>query len=203
MPESENRSVILDSVCKSFGEKIVLKNFSLKIPYGSKTVIKGPSGCGKTTLLRILAGLIFPDHGTVTGTQGKKTAVLFQEDRLFPTLTALENVSAVVPGNSKKEVAAKILTALGLGDPENLNSYPAQLSGGMKRRCAIARALAYDADIVLLDEALKGLDAENAENCARVIHSYTADKTVVSVTHLDTSLEKDYQNEVVMPMNTF
>ncbi len=198
MSEIENKAIVLNGLTKSYGEKRVLDNFSASFPYGSKTVIKGVSGCGKTTLLRIIAGLTLPDSGTVTGTADKKISVLFQEDRLFPTLTALGNVAAVIQDGNRKKIAADILGMLGLGDKKDLDSYPSQLSGGMKRRCAIARALAYDGDIVLLDEALKGLDRDNAEKCAQVIRTFTENKTVISVTHLATSLEDDFENTLIM-----
>ena len=183
-------SITAEKLCKSFGEKNVLKDLSFSVPYGSVAVIKGASGTGKTTALRILAGLTQQDSGTVLGVEGKTVAFLFQEDRLLPWLTALQNVEAVITDKAKKHIARDILTELALGDEKDLTSYPSELSGGMQRRVAIARALAYEADVIILDEALRGLDAANVENTVKVIRKYTVGKTVISVTHHLSEIEE-------------
>ncbi len=181
--------IICRNISKSFGEKQVLKDFSFEFPYGLVTAIKGDSGCGKTTLLRIIAGLENADSGEVTGVDRSRVAFLFQEDRLFPWLTARQNVEAVINDKSKKALAVQILTELGLGN--ELGAYPAHLSGGMNRRVAIARALAYDSDVLILDEALRGLDERNIENTVAVIKKYAKGKTILSVTHAPSSLEEN------------
>lgn len=139
----------------SFGQHSVLENFRASIPFNGTTVISGPSGCGKTTLLRVLMGLQKPDSGVVTGLENKKLSVVFQEDRLLPWMTALENVALI----SDQTVARDILLELDL-DEEALRQRPDALSGGMKRRVALARALAYDGDLLLLDEPFTGLGRE-------------------------------------------
>lgn len=179
--------IICRSISKSFGEKQVLKDFSFEFPYGSVTAIRGESGCGKTTLLRIIAGLEKADTGEIFGVQNGKIAFLFQEDRLFPWLTARQNVEAVIKDKTRLSLATEILCELGLKN--ELNAYPSQLSGGMCRRVAIARALAYDSDVLILDEALRGLDEKNIENTVAVIKKYSAGKTIISVTHAPSSLE--------------
>ncbi len=181
--------ITCEGICKSFESKQVLKDVSFSIPYGSVAVIKGESGIGKTTLLRIIAGLEQPDCGTVEGVANKKTAFLFQEDRLLPWLSARKNVEAVIKDKEKKTLAVQLLTELGLAD--SLSLYPARLSGGMKRRVAIARALALDGDILILDEALRGLDEANIQNTVSVIKKYSKGKTVISVTHAPSFLETE------------
>ena len=183
----ENNAIICRNISKSFGQKQVLSDFSASFPRGSVTAIMGASGCGKTTLLRIIAGLEKADNGEVLGIDKSRLAFLFQDDRLFPWLTAKQNVEVVIKEN--KNLATELLTALGLKN--ELNSYPAQLSGGMCRRVAIARALAYDSDVLLLDEALRGLDEKNIENTVSVIKAFAGDKTIISVTHSPSSLEEN------------
>jgi NitT/TauT family transport system ATP-binding protein len=185
----ENNTIICNNINKSFGQKQVLSNFSAEFPKGTVTAIMGASGCGKTTLLRIIAGLEKADSGKISGVNKNKTAFLFQEDRLLSWLTAKQNVEAVIKDKSKKELAAEILSELGLGN--DLDAYPSELSGGMCRRVAIARALAYDSDLLLLDEALRGLDEKNIENTVYVIKKYSGGKTVISVTHSLSSLEEN------------
>lgn len=163
-------------VGKSFGEKAVLNSVSFELKQGSVTCIMGQSGCGKTTLINIILGLIPPDYGTVTCC-AKKTAVVFQEDRLFEDYTALSNVKAV----SDKEKALEALSSVGLKGEEykRIN----EMSGGMKRRVAIARALAYDADFIIMDEPFKGLDADTKSKVLNYILNATKGKTLLLVTH--------------------
>ena len=168
----------IENISKSFGGKRVLSDFSLSIPENEMTVITGQSGCGKTTLLRIIADLEKADGGTVS--DAGRISFLFQEDRLFAHLTALQNVQTVL-GKSERGKAAQMLSYLKLADA--LNKYPRELSGGMKRRTAIARALAFDADTYIFDEPMKGLDLALKEETAAVMAKMTAGKTVIVVTH--------------------
>lgn len=193
----ENNAVICRSISKKFGEKIVLKDFSFSFPYGEISVIGGASGCGKTTLLRIIASLEKADTGEVLTAPQSKISYLFQEDRLFPKLSVKKNVEAVIEDKQKKPLASEILCELGLKN--ELNRYPSELSGGMKRRVAIARALAYGGDILLLDEAFKGLDEQNAENAADIIKKYAKGKTIISVTHTPSTLEKNASVRLLLP----
>lgn len=191
---NSDKGIRLENVSKSYGEKKVLDNLSLFIPYGSVTAVTGGSGCGKTTLLRLICGLEKADSGTISGVSKKEVSVLFQEDRLLPWLTALENVEAVIKDKKEKPLAAQILSDLGLGDKKDLSSFPAELSGGMMRRVAIARALAYKSKVLILDEALRGLDEKNFENAASVISRYRDGRTVISVTHVMSSIEENADN---------
>lgn len=178
----------LQSVYKSFGSAAVMKDFSLVLNPGSIHCLFGPSGCGKTTLMRMLAGLITPDRGSMTGVEGGETAFVFQEDRLLPWLTARENVSLVLESRRSRRqaaaAAAACLAQVGLG--AFLDAYPEELSGGMKQRAAIARALAYGGGTLLLDEPFKGLDHSlRLELMELVLDRFTAGeaRTVVMVTH--------------------
>ena len=165
------------NVSFSYGGKAVLKNFSLDIKSGEKTALLGVSGCGKTTLLHLTAGLYKPDSGKICGELGKCSFV-FQENRLLPWYTSAENLTAV---GISPEKAAEYLLKTGLGGCENL--LPEELSGGMQRRLAIARALAFGGDSFFFDEPLQGLDPKTAEEILTFIQSETAGKTVLLVTH--------------------
>ena len=141
----------LTNVTAGYPGKTVLRNLSLSLPETGAVALMAPSGYGKTTLLRVLAGLLKPESGTISGLENKKIAFLFQEDRLLPWLTAEKNVSIV----SDAEKAHFWLQAMEIDNP---GQYPHEMSGGMQRRAALARALAFGGDILLLDEPFKGLD---------------------------------------------
>ena len=141
----------------SYGEKRVLEDFSLTLPLEGVTVLSGPSGCGKTTLMRCIAGLERPQGGTVSGIVPSETAFLFQEDRLFPWRTAEQHILDVLP-KARRGEADRWLALAGL-EAEKA-AYPAALSGGMKRRLALARALALGGKLYLLDEPFTGVDGD-------------------------------------------
>jgi NitT/TauT family transport system ATP-binding protein len=154
----------LKNISLGFGGKPVYENFSLKIPTDGVICITGRSGRGKTTLCRIIAALISPDGGEISGLPFRP-AFMFQEDRLLPWLSALDNVSAV----SNREAAGRWLGSLELSGDVAL--FPAEMSGGMKRRTALARALAYDGDFLILDEPFTGLDPALCGTAAKLILS--------------------------------
>lgn len=149
----------LNNISFSYGDKKVLDRFSLKLQRGEILAIMGPSGCGKSTLLHILAGLQKPTDGSILSS-ATQTAVVFQEPRLLPWLTVAQNICAVLPKGFVGAEAriASALQAVGLAESANL--YPDALSGGMKSRAALARALAYGGDLYLLDEPTSALDEE-------------------------------------------
>lgn len=132
--------------------QIIINSFSAKFNKSERVCICAPSGAGKTTLLRLITGLETPCSGFISIENKAKLGFVFQNDALLPWYTAKQNAS--VAGNSDK--AVQLLYKFGLGDC--LNKYPAQMSGGMNRRVAIVRAMTYDAEILLLDEAFKGID---------------------------------------------
>ena len=150
-------------------ERPVLRELSLEIPEGGRVCLTGASGQGKTTALRLLLGLEQPQSGTVIRPEGTRFSVVFQEDRLLPWKTALED-------------ARCWLTELGLGG--SLDALPETLSGGMKRRAALARALAHPFDVLVLDEALTGLDdAAKARCLAAIDRAVGPQKTLVMACH--------------------
>lgn len=157
----------------------MLDGFSATFPAGLCTCIMGPSGCGKTTLLRILLGLEAPDAGTVTGRPDRCSAV-FQENRLFESFSALSNLSAVAK-NGEKSLLLQHLKELGL--EESAHAPVSTLSGGMKRRVAIARAVLAPGDLLVLDEPFTGLDRETKELVLSYVKQHTKGRTLVLVTH--------------------
>ena len=151
-------SIELRQVNISFAGQPVLKDFSFIVPKSGLTCFVGPSGCGKTTLFRCLSGLIKPDSGVVRGLSGLTISLVFQENRLLPWFDAAENVALAIANDREQALAA--LTAMEL--VEAADKLPNELSGGMQRRVALARAWAYHGDILLLDEPTTGLDEELA-----------------------------------------
>lgn len=178
--------ITLDKISKSYSGKTVIDNLSAVIPDTGITLITGASGAGKTTLLKIIAGLERADSGEIRGTGDRKLSMVFQEDRLLGgSFTALENVTLVcdtVP-------AEKWLDAMELGNVKNKKT--AELSGGMRRRVALARALAYGGDILLLDEPFKGLDAQLRERILPHIAEFSRNASVILVTHDRVNLTAD------------
>lgn len=157
MPAAEPK-IELREVSLALDGKAVLEQLSLHIPADGVTCDRALRR-GKTTLLRLIAGLIRPDAGEITGVPDRPS-FLFQEDRLIPWLTARGNVRAVLPPSGGAQ-ADRLLREVGLD--ADADSYPDALSGGMRRRVALARALAYGGGILLLDEPFKGLDPELME----------------------------------------
>lgn len=143
------------TVC--YGEKRVLDDFSLVLPETGITALSGPSGCGKTTLMRCIAGLEQPRSGTISGIAPSETAFLFQEDRLFPWRTVEQHLTDVLP-KSRRGEAGRWLALAGLEAEKT--ALPAALSGGMKRRLALVRALALGGKLYLLDEPFTGVDGD-------------------------------------------
>ena len=175
--------IFADHISKSYNEIPVLSDFSLRLPEHGIIGLSGPSGCGKTTFLHIMAGLIEPDSGSITGLAGKKTGVVFQEDRLLPWLTAQENIDLIVKNST---LTQQWLDAIQLSD--KADSYPSELSGGMKRRLALARALAFDCDLLLMDEPFQGLDDMLKETLYPLVRDAALTKPVVMVSHDITEL---------------
>lgn len=155
----------------SYGEKRVLDDFSLTLSERGVTVLSGPSGCGKTTLLRCLAGLERPRSGSIQAPPPHKTAVLFQEDRLFPWRTVEQHLRDVLPQSRWREVP-RWLALAGLSGEEG--SLPASLSGGMRRRLALVRALALGGQLYLLDEPFTGVDPARVRHLMEALRSLDA-----------------------------
>ena len=167
----------INNLTFSYEDKNIFNNFSLEIKNGEKIWLSGPSGCGKTTLIKLMLGLLKPQKGEIN--LGNLTpSVVFQENRLLPFYTVMQNIELV---GGDKEKAKEILLALGIGETENL--YPSSLSGGMKRRAAIARALSIPFNLLILDEPFNGIDEKNLQSACDCINKFAADKTVILITH--------------------
>lgn len=180
---------------KEDGDRVVaLSDINLSIADDEFVSFVGPSGCGKTTLLRIIAGLdkassgeVRVDGSLITG-PGQKVGMVFQEYSLFPWRNVLSNVAfglqmRGIPKEERQEIARKYISLVGLSQFEQ--SYPYELSGGMRQRVAIARALATDPDLLLMDEPFGALDAQtrNHMQCELLDIWETKKKTILFVTH--------------------
>ena len=165
---------------KRFGEKAVLEDVSLTVPEGAVVCLMAPSGRGKTTLLRCVAGLETPEGGAVTGVP-ERIGYVFQEDRLCPRLDAAENVRLVTGRAMAAEEITAHLTELGLGGC--LGQPTEELSGGQRRRVAIARAVCCRPGLLLLDEPFKGLDDESRRQAAAYLLRHRNGAAVLCVTH--------------------
>jgi len=178
-------SIRVDHISKSYKDKIVFDDFSMDLPAHGIVGLSGPSGCGKTTFLHILAGLIAFDSGSITGISGKRTGVVFQEDRLLPWLTAAENLDLVIKNQAK---TTKWLEEIQLSDYSDY--YPSEMSGGMKRRISLARALAFDCDLLLMDEPFQGLDDVLKDNMHKLVLREAQSKPVLLVSHDSSELSE-------------
>ncbi|MBP1744875.1 MAG: transporter related protein [Firmicutes bacterium] len=171
---------------KSFGDNRVLENLNISFEKNKITVVTGPSGCGKTTLLNIISGIEKPDSGEVI-LKDHSISYIFQEDRLLPDLTVYRNIEFVLKSTmtpqESKPIIEKYLGLVKLASAGD--KYPDQLSGGMKRRVAVARAFAYRSDLLIMDEPFKGLDDKlKMEIMEEFLRIYRLDKrTVILVTH--------------------
>ncbi len=188
------RKLEISKLCKSFGELEALRNIDLTIERGEFISVVGPSGCGKTTFLRIIAGLepktfgeILLDGRALSG-PGDDRGFVFQSDNLLPWRTVLSNAIigpevASRVGDKERQRTLDLLKLVGLGGFENY--YPRQLSGGMRQRVNLARALAIDPQVLLMDEPFSSLDAQTREIMQTELLRIwdQGRKTVLFVTH--------------------
>ena len=172
----------MENVSFSYQDRLILNNFSLEVKDGECVCLKGDSGCGKTTVSRLFLGLENTQTGKITAPQ--KISCVFQEDRLLNHLTLQKNIFLVIPKENQK-LALSLAEEFGLKD--SLKLKPTELSGGMKRRVAIIRAIAFGGDALILDEAFNGIDSQNKIKIAEIIKRefILKSKPVLMITHIE------------------
>lgn len=184
--ETSTLKLEVKNLSKSFDDNVVLRDFSYTFTSGVY-VLSEPSGAGKTTLLRILCGLEVSDSGIVLKSPHAKTVMMFQEDRLLENLSVMANIALAAQEQSleqKQALQKCIKEALCDVDLEGIESKPVhELSGGQKRRVALLRTLFADADILLFDEPLKGLDEVLKQQVIAFVKPLVESKIVIWVTH--------------------
>ena len=168
-------------LCKAFGGKKVFERFSATLPDRGVVAVMGPSGSGKTTLVNILMGLEAPDAGIVTGLGGRRFTAVFQEDRLIEGWSALRNIRLVLPRGVRDADIVRHLEKVGLG--AEAAAPVRSLSGGMKRRVALVRAVIAPGEILVLDEPFKGLDDAARRTAAAYVGDNAPDRLILIVTH--------------------
>jgi NitT/TauT family transport system ATP-binding protein len=190
----EVNAVSVKGIYKNYGDVEALRDMSLDFPKGQLTSLLGPSGCGKTTLLKIIAGLLAPNQGEVyvngqiVSEPGPDRAFVFQDFALMPWASVLRNVAfglelRKVPKSEREEIARKYIKDVGLDGFEN--SFPHELSGGMRQRVGLARALSVDSPVLLMDEPFSAVDEQTRrkfqEDLLQLVKEES--KTFIFVTH--------------------
>jgi NitT/TauT family transport system ATP-binding protein len=175
------REIALRGVTRRFGEQIVLDGLDLTLPGGAVTALMGPNASGKTTVARLLLGLDAPDAGVVDGLDGLRCSAVFQEDRLCGHLSAVDNLRLVLPHSDWPRVVDE-LARVGLNGDARAKPVR-ELSGGQRRRVAIARAMIVDADLVVLDEPFTGLDVDAKPLVLAYVKERALGRTVLLITH--------------------
>ncbi|MFB6184168.1 MAG: ABC transporter ATP-binding protein [Haloarculaceae archaeon] len=189
----------LDSVTRTFGDEAAVEDFSLSVPEGELLTLLGPSGCGKTTTLRLLAGLDRPDEGAIrvrddvvagggrfVPPEERNVGLIFQDFALFPHLTVAENVAFGIQDCGDDEIERRVDDLLDLVDlADYRDHHPDSLSGGQKQRIALARSLAPEPDVLLLDEPFSNLDVALRKEMRQEVRRILKDAgvTAISVTH--------------------
>lgn len=170
----------LTSIRKRYGDTVALEIPELELTAGEITAVLGESGAGKSTLLGVISGMI-PAEGSAEGVG--KVSYLFQSAKLLPNLTALQNLTFVMPKGSDGEKAREMLTRVGLQGKEG--RYPHELSGGEKQRVAVARAFLFPHDTLLMDEPFSAIDLSLKKSLVELVVSLWREThdTVVFVTH--------------------
>jgi len=187
-------AVSVKNIYKNYGETEALRDLSLDFPKGQLTSLLGPSGCGKTTLLKIIAGLLPATQGEVfvngslVTKPGPDRAVVFQDFALMPWASVLRNVAfglelRGVNKNEREDIAAKYIKDVGLVGFEN--SFPHELSGGMRQRVGLARALSVDSPVLLMDEPFSAVDEQTRRKFKEDLLNLVKNenKTFIFVTH--------------------
>lgn len=181
----------IKNLTKAFDNKLLFDNFSIEIPDKQITVIEGESGRGKTTLLKIIAGLDTNFSGDIIR-ESNFISYVFQEPRLFEHITVEQNLKIINNGTDLS--IQEILSIVELNN--DANKYPNELSGGMKMRLSLARALLYNGDIFLMDEPFSALDGEMKKRIIPKVFSMLKGKTVVIVSHNPLELNEFTNNTI-------
>ena len=166
----------INNLCKKYGKKVIFDNFSASVDFDGILMIKGKSGLGKTTLIKMLAGLEKPNSGEIS-VPAERISFMFQEDRLIPFVSVLKNLTAVCD----EEKALKYLSLMELEQEKDAS--PLSLSGGMRRRVALARALCYDSELIILDEPFKGLDEALKIKIGEILKKESNARPIIIVSH--------------------
>jgi NitT/TauT family transport system ATP-binding protein len=191
---SKDNAVTVKNVFKNYGETEALRDLSLDFPRGELTSLLGPSGCGKTTLLKIIAGLLPATsgevivNGQIVKEPGPDRAFVFQDFALLPWASVIRNVAfglelRGVAKSERESIAAKYIGDVGLQGFEN--SFPHELSGGMRQRVGLARALSVDAQVLLMDEPFSAVDEQTRRKFQEDLLNLVKNenKTFIFVTH--------------------
>ena len=181
----------LKNITKKYDGRTVIDNFSYAFEERGIVALTGASGVGKTTLLKIIIGLDKKHGGERCVDKNAKFSVAFQEHRLLPHLTALENVLYVAFEKATDEStfsSKELLRSFGFSD-DDMNLYPSELSGGMKQRVSLARAFLHECDVLILDEPTKELDAALVKTILDFITEYAKEHLVIVVSHNKSDIE--------------
>lgn len=207
-------SILIEDLTKTFSKSLILDHINLEIKTGSLIALLGPSGSGKSTLLKLIAGLEYPDGGRIwlTGKdtnflsiQERQIGFVFQNYALFKHLTVFQNIAygLSVQQASKTQIMHRVQELLQLIQLENFaDRYPAQLSGGQKQRIALARALAIEPKVLLLDEPFGALDFQvrkDLRNWLKKLHEEVS-MTTLFVTH-DQQEAMELAHEIIILKN--
>lgn len=207
-------SILIENLTKTFGESLILDHINLEIKTGSLIALLGPSGSGKSTLLKLIAGLERPNSGRIwlTGKdtnflsiQERQIGFVFQNYALFKHLTVFQNVAygLEIQRENKMQVGHRVKELLQLIQLKNFaDRYPAQLSGGQKQRIALARALAIEPKVLLLDEPFGALDFQvrkDLRNWLKKLHEEVS-MTTIFVTH-DQQEAMELAHEIIILKN--
>lgn len=192
----------MNNITFAFDKKTIFNDFSMELNKGEILAVMGPSGCGKTTLLALVAGILKPQKGKIDNSF-EKIAYVFQEPRLFPWLTVKENLLAVLDKRDKsaEETVMKCLLLVDLAD--DCNKYPDELSGGMKSRVSLARALAFGGDLFLFDEPFAALDEGLRKTLSVKIKDYLRQSgaSAIFITHNREDAEQIADRILTFPLS--
>lgn len=180
----------MEQVSFSYGDKKILHRFDLIVRRGERICLMAPSGMGKTTALRLCTGHLHPDEGKIIVADGIRMSMVFQEDRLCENYTAGENIMlGCMRGmqdegkgrTDRRERIAAHLACVGLAD--SMDTPVSALSGGMKRRVSIVRAVLSASDLVIMDEPFAGIDQDNIADAVRYIDGHLQGRALLMVSH--------------------